>query len=232
MSSEKQRMERGEPYLANHSDLLDERKQCRLVCERLNATSFGETATRQAILEELLGEIGEEAVIMSPFECDYGYHISVGARSFINYGAGILDGAKVTIGSDVQIGPNVQLLTALHPLDPVERRRGTETAKPVSIGDGAWLASGGIVCPGVSIGADAVVGAGSVVTRDVAPQTVVAGNPAVQIATLEEFVVRQRQRLDGRPRYPRDGFVGPESVPLENIDRMRRELADGDGLVE
>ena len=90
---------------------------------------------------------------MAPFECDYGYHITVGARTFINYGAVILDGAKVTIGQDVQIGPNVQLLTALHPLDPVERGAARETAKPVTIGDGAWLATGVIVCPGVTIGA-------------------------------------------------------------------------------
>ena len=85
---------------------------------------------------------------MAPFECDYGYHVTIGARTFINYGAVILDGAKVTIGQDVQIGPSVQLLTATHPLDPVERRRGTETAKPVTIGDGAWLATGVIVVPG------------------------------------------------------------------------------------
>ena len=94
------------------------------MCERFNATSFGDTAARRAILVELLGELGEDAEVMAPFECDYGYHISVGARTFINYGAVVLDGAKVTIGEDVQIGPNVQLLTALHPLDPVERRRG------------------------------------------------------------------------------------------------------------
>ena len=159
-------MLRGEPYLANDPALLLERRQCRLVCERFNATSFALTVERRAILSELLGELGEGAEVMAPFECDYGYHITVGARTFINYGAVVLDGAKVTIGDDVQIGPGVQLLTALHPLDPVERRRGTETAKPVTIGDGAWLASGVIVLPGVTIGADTVVGAGSVVTKD------------------------------------------------------------------
>lgn len=184
MSSEKERMRRGEPYLANHLDLLAERMQCRIVCERFNATSFGETAERRAILEELLGELGEGAEVMSPFECDYGYHISIGARTFVNYGAVILDGADVTIGSDVQIGPNVQLLTALHPLDPVERRRGTETAKPVTIGDGAWLASGVIVLPGVTIGADAVVGAGSVVTKDLPARHLCFGNPCRVVRTI------------------------------------------------
>ena len=177
MASEKDRMLRGVPYLANDSALLEERKRCRLVCERFNATSFADTAARRAILDELLGELGEDAEVMAPFECDYGYHITIGPRTFINYGAVVLDGASVKIGADVQIGPNVQLLTAVHPLDPVERRRGTETAQPVTIGDGAWLAAGVIVCPGVSIGADAVIGAGSVVTKDLPPGHVCYGNP-------------------------------------------------------
>lgn len=102
----------------------------------------------------------------------------------------------------------------------------------VDIGRRVYVGVGAILLPGVCIGDDAIVGAGSVVTRDVPPRTVVAGNPADAIATLEEFIARQRGRLDGRPRYPRTGFVGPEAVPAENIERMRRELADGDGLVE
>jgi maltose O-acetyltransferase len=177
VASEKDRMLRGVPYLAIDAALLEERRQCRLVCERFNATSFGDTDTRRAILAELLGELGQDAQVMAPFHCDYGHHITVGARTFINYGAVVLDGAAVTIGEDVQIGPNVQLLTALHPLDPVQRRRGTETAKPVTIGDGAWLAAGVIVCPGVSIGPDVVVGAGSVVTKDLPARHVCVGNP-------------------------------------------------------
>ena len=177
LDTEKDRMLRGEPYLANHPALLEERKRCRLICERFNATSFGETAERRAILEELLGEIGDDAELMAPFECDYGYQITVGARTFINYGAVVLDGANVTVGQDVQIGPNVQLLTATHALDPVERRRGTETASPVTIGDGAWLSAGVIVLPGVTIGADTVIGAGSVVTKDMPARHLCFGNP-------------------------------------------------------
>jgi len=177
LDSEKDRMLRGEPYLANDPALLEERRHCRLVCERFNATSFADTAARHAILTELLGGLGEDAEVIAPFECDYGYHITVGARTFINYGAVVLDAAAVTIGDDVQIGPGVQLLTPLHPLDPVERRRGTETAKPVTIGDGAWLAAGVIVLPGVTIGTDTVVGAGSVVTNDLPAGHLCHGNP-------------------------------------------------------
>jgi maltose O-acetyltransferase len=177
-------MLRGEPYLANDPALLLERTRCRLACERFNATSFADTAARRAILDELLGELGEEAEVMAPFQCDYGNHITVGARTFVNYGVVVLDGAMVTIGQDVQIGPSVQLLTALHPLDPGERRRGLETAAPVTIGDGAWLATGVIVCPGVSVGTDTVVGAGSVVTKDLPAGHLCYGNPCRVIRAI------------------------------------------------
>jgi len=158
MALQKDRMARGRPYLAGDPELLLERKQCRLLCERFNATSFGETATRRAILRELLGEIGDDAEIMAPFQCDYGRYVTVGARSFINYGAVVLDAE--------------------------DRRRGIETAAPVTIGDGAWLAAGVIVCPGVSIGANAVVGAGSVVTRDMPTGHLCFGNPCRAIREI------------------------------------------------
>jgi maltose O-acetyltransferase len=170
-------MLRGEPYLANDEALLTERRHCRLLCERFNATSFAETATRQTILGQLLGELGEGAEVMAPFQCDYGYQIRVGPRTFINYGAVVLDAAEVRIGADVQIGPCVQLISALHPLESEPRRRGVETAEPISIGDGAWIATGVIVLPGVSIGENAVVGSGSVVTRDLPAGHLCFGNP-------------------------------------------------------
>jgi maltose O-acetyltransferase len=170
-------MLRGERYLANDAALLSERRHCRLLVERFNATSFGESAAGRAILGELLGGLGEGAEVMAPFQCDYGYQISVGARTFINYGAVVLDAAEVKIGADVQIGPNVQLITALHPLESEPRRRGVETAAQVCVGEGAWLAGGVIVLPGVSIGADAVIGAGSVVTNDMPAGHLCFGNP-------------------------------------------------------
>ncbi|HEY2004972.1 MAG TPA: sugar O-acetyltransferase [Solirubrobacteraceae bacterium] len=177
MDADKDRMLRGEPYLANADALLSERRHCRLLVERFNATSFADTPRRRAILGELLGRIGEQAEVMAPFQCDYGYQISVGARTFINYGAIVLDAAEVRIGDDVQIGPGVQLLTALHPLESEPRRRGVETAAPVGIGDRAWLAAGVIVLPGVNIGADTVIGAGSVVTDDMPSGHLCFGNP-------------------------------------------------------
>jgi maltose O-acetyltransferase len=177
MSSEKDRMLRGETYNTNDPELLLDRRQCRLLCERFNATSFGEPLARRQILTQILAEVGEDSEVMSPFECDYGYHISVGARTFINSGAVILDGAAVRIGRDVQIGPSVKLLTPFHPLDAEDRRRGLENVAPVTIGDGAWLATGVIVMPGVTIGANAVIGAGSVVTKDMPAGHLCFGNP-------------------------------------------------------
>lgn len=174
----------GEAYDANALDLLEERMQCRLLVERFNATSFEQKSIRRTILQQLLGELGEGAEVMAPFECDYGYQISIGERTFINYGAVVLDAAKVAIGADVQVGPRVQLLTALHPLEAEPRRLGIETAQPVTIGDRAWLAAGVIVCPGVSIGSEAVIGAGSVVTRDMPPAHLCLGNPCRAIRAL------------------------------------------------
>jgi maltose O-acetyltransferase len=184
MGSQKERMLRGEPYLATDPELLAERRRARLLVERFNAISFGETERRRRVLTELLGRLGDGSEVMAPFQCDYGHHIAIGDRTFVNYGVVVLDGSRVTIGNDVQIGPNVQLLTALHPMDPVERRRGLETARPVSIEDGVWLAAGAIVCPGVSIGADAVVGAGSVVTRDLPARHLCLGSPCRPVREL------------------------------------------------
>jgi maltose O-acetyltransferase len=135
----------------------------------------------------------------------------------------------ITIGDEAVVTDGVRIVA--HDAS-IKHWVGYSRVGRVDIGRRVYVGVGAILLPGVTIGDHAIVGAGSVVTRDVAPKTVVAGNPAVRIATLEEFVDRQRRRLDGRPHYPREGFVGPEFVPRENIERMHRELVDGDGLVE
>jgi maltose O-acetyltransferase len=177
MTDNKVLMLAGEPYDAQDPGLRAERARARELCHRFNGGD--DTA-----IHELLGAIGECAEILAPFECDYGYLTTVGARTFINYGAVVLDAAPVTIGDDVQIGPGVQLLTPIHPLDPVQRRTGAETAKAVTIEDGAWLAAGVIVLPGITIGAGAVVGAGSVVTRDLPARHLCLGNPCQVVRSL------------------------------------------------
>ena len=119
-----------------------------------------------------------------PFFCDYGTQLRIGARTFANFNLVALDVAPITIGEDVQIGPNVQLLTATHPLDAEPRRKKLESGRPIAIADNVWLGGGVIVCPGVSIGADTVVGAGAVVTRDLPARVLAVGNPARVVRPL------------------------------------------------
>lgn len=184
MPSQKDLMLAGESYFAEDEELLADRRACRVLTRRLAAIDVEEPSTRVELLTSLFGAIGQETEVLSPFQCDYGYQIRIGARTFINYGAVVLDSAQVVIGDDVQIGPNVQLLTPLHPLDPTERRTRYERAEPVHIGHGAWLAAGVIVCPGVTIGADVVVGAGSVVTSDLPERHLCVGSPCRVVRKL------------------------------------------------
>ena len=150
------------------------------------ALDLEKTWSKREILEELLGHIGEEVIILPPFRCDYGYLLSIGKRSFINYNAIILDSVPVTIGERTWIGPGLQLYTACHPLDAATRTapRPLESAAPIAIGDDVWLGGGVIILPGVTIGAETVIGAGSVVTHDIPPRVVAVGNPCRVIRQL------------------------------------------------
>jgi maltose O-acetyltransferase len=178
MGEQRDRMLRGEPYDAGDPELVAARERCIGLLDRLNAVSITRRAERRAILQELLGSIGTDSTILSPFHCDYGAQITVGERSFVNYGAVILDPAPVRIGDDVQIGPGVQLLTATHPVAAAERLTTLESAMPITIGDAAWLGGGVIVGPGATIGERTVVGAGAVVVRNLPADVVAVGNPA------------------------------------------------------
>jgi maltose O-acetyltransferase len=168
----------GHLYLASDPDVAAAHRRARFLLERVNATSFDQADLRRQLLSELLGHFGPRSEIRPPFYCDYGTQVSMGAGSFANFGLVALDPAPIVIGDDVQIGPNVQLLTPTHPVDPDQRRAGWEAAEPITIGDNVWLGGGAIVLPGVTIAADTVVGAGSVVTRDLPAGVVAVGNPA------------------------------------------------------
>lgn len=178
MSAQRDRMLSGARYDPYDPDLVADRQACQRLVAAFNDTHPDEEHRRRDLLRELLGSFGDSSVIMPRFRCDYGRYISIGAHCFVNYGAIMLDCAPITIGDHVSIGPRAQLVTALHPVDDIDARRdGWESAAPITIGDNVWLAAGVIVCPGVSIGADTVIGAGSVVTRDIRAGVVAVGNP-------------------------------------------------------
>ncbi len=178
MSEMKDRMLRGELYLADDPELIADMGRAQAILARFNATGHDEREEQDRLLRELLGGIGEGVVIRPTFRCDYGAHITIGAGTFVNYDCVMLDVAPITIGASCQIATCVQLLTATHPVDPGPRRAGWESGAPIVLGDNVWLGGGVIVCPGVTIGNDTVVGAGAVVTRDLPPGVVAVGNPA------------------------------------------------------
>lgn len=182
--SQRERMLAGDAYLPDDPELRRDADRAALLSARYNALAADDHVGRERLLRELLGAVGEGTVIRPPLRCDYGYQTRVGARTFVNWGLVAIDVARITIGEDVQIGPNVQLLTATHPTEPQPRRDKWEGSAPITIGDNVWLGGGVIVCPGVTIGADTVVGAGAVVVRDLPPGVVAVGNPARIVRTL------------------------------------------------
>lgn len=186
MGEMKDRMLRGELYRAEDPDLAADLHRAQELLDRLNATPLSDEAGHRALLQELLGAVGEGVVIRPPFRCEYGTPVSIGTATFLNFDCLMLDVAPITIGAHCQIATRVQLLTATHPIDPEPRRLGWESGAPIVIGDNVWLGAGVIVCPGVTIGDDTVVGAGSVVTRDLPAGVVAVGSPARPVREIDE----------------------------------------------
>ena len=183
--TQRDRMLSGALYQAGDPDLVASRQACQRLLDAFNATGADDDNARRALLRELLGSLGDGSVVLPRFQCDYGTYISIGAHSFVNYDAVLLDCAPITIGDDVLIGPRAQLVTAHHPIDDHGARRdGWELASAIVIGDNVWIGAGVIVCPGVRIGESSVVGAGSVVTSDVPARVLAAGNPCRVIRNL------------------------------------------------
>ncbi|HEY0000074.1 MAG TPA: sugar O-acetyltransferase [Actinoplanes sp.] len=183
--SMRERMLAGDLYIADDPELGEANLRAMDLMDAFNATSARDPEQRRRLLSELLGAVGEGVEIRPPLRVDYGSHIRIGARTFVNFGLVALDVAPIVIGADVQIGTNVQLMTPTHPVEPGPRRDKWEAAKPITIGDNVWLGSGAIVLPGVTIGENTVVGAGAVVTRDLPANVVAVGNPARVIRTIE-----------------------------------------------
>lgn len=183
VKTQKERMLAGERYDPLDDTLSAERQRARELCQALKAAAPGDSATRLRLIAELFAA-APEAWVEPPFHCDYGRNITLGRKVFLNFNCVILDVMPVQIGAHTLCGPAVQIYTAMHPLDPEERRSGLEFAKPVSIGADVWIGGGAIVCPGVTIGDCAVIGAGSVVTRDIPAGVFAAGNPCRVIRPL------------------------------------------------
>jgi maltose O-acetyltransferase len=176
--TEKEKMLAGELYLPGDAEIQADLAATKRWLVRFNASLAQSPADRREILRERLGAVGDGAVIRPPFFCDYGYNICLGDGVFLNYNCVFLDVVTIAVGDRTQIGPAVQIYSADHPRDPELRRKGFELGRPVTIGCDVWIGGGAIVLPGVSIGDRAVIGAGSVVTRDVIGGTTVGGNPA------------------------------------------------------
>ncbi len=175
--TEREKMLAGLLYDASDKELSGLRNRAREITSAYNSTRTSEIDVRRALLNRLLGQMSPKIEIEPPFRCDYGTNIFLGNNFYANFGVVILDVAEVHIGDNVMLAPNVQIYTAHHPLDVETRISMLELGSSVRIGDNVWIGGGAIILPGVTIGENSVIGAGSVVTRDVPPNVVAAGNP-------------------------------------------------------
>jgi maltose O-acetyltransferase len=185
MPSEKEKMLAGELYDPLDAELVRARERARDLCRDLNATRERDREIRRSILRELFGQGGDSVWMQPPFFCDYGSNILLGERAFFNFNCVVLDVCVVKVGDFTMFGPGVQIYTATHPMN-AELRRKQEFAKPIEIGSDVWVGGGAILCPGIRIGSKAVIGAGSVVTKDIPGSVFAAGNPCRVIREIGE----------------------------------------------
>jgi len=186
MKNEKEKMLSGDLYDPLDKQLSEERLKARLLLKKLNDLREDEAEERRSVLKELLPNAGDNLWIQTPFYCDYGSNLKIGEKVFFNFNCVVLDVAQVTIGSRTLFGPNVQIYTATHPLNYKTRASGLEAGKPITIGEDVWLGGSVIVCPGITIGDRSVIGAGSVVTKNIPSDVFAAGNPCKVIRPLEQ----------------------------------------------
>ncbi|MHB0987369.1 MAG: sugar O-acetyltransferase [Bellilinea sp.] len=185
MATEKEKMLAGELYDSTDPQLVAERRHARDLTRAFNNTAASDDVQRKQILTELLGALGKHVMIEPPFYCDYGYNIHLGDNVFFNFNCIVLDVMRVKIGSNTMFGPNVQIYTATHPLDAAERRKGLEFAQAIEIGCDVWIGGSVVIAPGGSIGDRSVIGAGSVVVKDIPADVFAAGNPCKVIRYLQ-----------------------------------------------
>ncbi len=185
----------GRLYDANSDpQILAALDECKELCYDYNQLRPTERETRSEALRSIVGSMGERAAVVSPFWCDYGSNIHLGENFYANHGLTILDGAPVTFGHDVYLAPNCVFSTAGHPIDTERRNEGLEYALPITVGDNVWMGMGVLVCPGVTIGSDVVIGAGSVVVKDIPSGVVAVGNPCRVLRPITDADAEQYER--------------------------------------
>jgi maltose O-acetyltransferase len=185
MPTERDKMLAGDFYDPFDPELVAGRKQARDLCWQLNATQEADQQLRRDILTQLFGQGGDTVWMQPPFYCDYGTNILLGDRVFFNFNCVVLDICTVRIGDFTLFGPSVQIYGATHPMN-ADQRRLHESGKPIEIGSDVWVGGGAIICPGVRIGSRSVIGAGSVVTRDIPPGVFAVGNPCRVLREINE----------------------------------------------
>ena len=185
MPSEREKMLQGQLYQAWDPELSELRERAHQACHQYSS-SAGCNDAKKAILQEQLPSNQGDWYIEPPFFCDYLVNLHLGKNVYLNADCTILDCAAVHLGDEVKIGPKVQIYTATHPIDPATRAAGPELAHPIKIGSRVWIGGGSIILPGVTIGDDTVIGAGSVVTKDIPPSVVAAGNPCRVIRSIND----------------------------------------------
>lgn len=183
--TELEKLDAGLPYSGKDPEVRARKIRAAGLCHELNAISPAESEQRERAARALLGEAGTALFIGPNFHCDCGFNILAGDNFFVNYNVTILDRAKVCIGDNVMIGPNVLISTVSHPTSPLERRAHMSFAKPITIGNDVWIGGNAVILPGITIGDNAIVAAGAVVTHDVPPNCIVAGVPAVKLRDIE-----------------------------------------------
>ncbi len=181
---EKEKMILGELYYANNEELVKERVKAKDLCYEYNNLKPSQEKERKEVLKKLLGNTKENFLIEQPFICDYGYNIEIGENFYANHNLTILDCNKVKFGDNVFIAPNCSFYTAGHPLDVETRNKGLEYAKPIEVGNNVWIGGNVVILPGVKIGDNAVIGAGSVVTKNIPSNVLAVGNPCKVIREI------------------------------------------------
>ena len=183
MKTELEKMRSGELYCFENQEIVNSILHAQQLCAKLQTMTI-DSKDYRSTMEELIPDLDKSVLICPPFHCDHGHGINIGEGTFINYNCTMLDSAYISIGRHCQIGPNCQFYTPIHPSDYKERRKPAEFSKPITIGDDCWLGGGVIVLPGVSIGVRCIIGAGSVVTKDIPSDSVAVGNPCRVIKCL------------------------------------------------